>query len=265
MIVCGADFSGARDPSRGIYYAKAEIEDNIILINEVVHCDDRLDLFCAISRFRCPWGVDFPFSIPRYSFELLGINSWEQLLGKVSKLERDEFKTFLNGVGSQERRCSVHSEYCRISDAVLESFSPFKENMPNMKGMIYGGLRFLNHLRQAGHYIFPFDVFNKDMSRIYEVYPSHTWKALSLERSTDLSNFKSEIETCGLTLEIPEHIAIPNKDAADAVVACVTLASNILYSDIEKDWAKILPGISQAEWDLRNFEGLIVRLKDIFK
>lgn len=52
MWVYGADFSGARDPSKRIYYARGLLERDSLLITEIVLCDDRLDLFSAIHRSR---------------------------------------------------------------------------------------------------------------------------------------------------------------------------------------------------------------------
>ncbi len=47
MKVYGADFSGARDASRGIYYAEGFLEKGAMTIKRVTHCDDRLDLLAA--------------------------------------------------------------------------------------------------------------------------------------------------------------------------------------------------------------------------
>lgn len=38
MFVYGADFSSARDPSKGIYYARGEIAPGRVMIRSVVHC-----------------------------------------------------------------------------------------------------------------------------------------------------------------------------------------------------------------------------------
>jgi hypothetical protein len=42
MKVYDADFSGARDPSKGIYYAKGRLDGSTLHIERVVHYDDRL-------------------------------------------------------------------------------------------------------------------------------------------------------------------------------------------------------------------------------
>jgi len=43
MHVFGADFSGARNPSKGIYYAEGIFKGSTLHIERVVHCDDCLD------------------------------------------------------------------------------------------------------------------------------------------------------------------------------------------------------------------------------
>ncbi len=48
MKVYGADFSGAMNPGKGIYYAKGRLDGSTLHIERVVHCDDRLDLLMAI-------------------------------------------------------------------------------------------------------------------------------------------------------------------------------------------------------------------------
>lgn len=53
MIFYGADFSGAKDPSGRICYARGELVSGKIIINELVQCDDRLDLFAAIDSSAC--------------------------------------------------------------------------------------------------------------------------------------------------------------------------------------------------------------------
>ena len=54
MKVYGADFSGARGASRGIYYAEGSLGNGSMIINRVVHCDDRLDLLAAIHLSKAP-------------------------------------------------------------------------------------------------------------------------------------------------------------------------------------------------------------------
>ena len=50
-----------------------------------------------------------------------------------------------------------------------------------------------------------------------------------------------------------------NTDYADAVVACITLAAAIRSCNIDQDWGTRAEFISDAEWSLRQKEGLIVR------
>jgi hypothetical protein len=144
----------------------------------------------------------------------------------------------------------------------VSSFSPFKRYNPNMQAMIYGGLKLLSYLKRSGNSIYPFDVPDKSKSRIYEIYPSHTWKGLGLNRSGDLLSFAGNFhKKTGIEVIIPEGISkVGTLDAADAVVACVTIGHALLRSDIDDDWSAALPWVSTDEWDLRLWEGMIVRV-----
>ena len=54
MKVFGADFSGARNPIRGIYYASGSLEKGSLFIDKVVHYNGRLDLL-AVIHFILPF------------------------------------------------------------------------------------------------------------------------------------------------------------------------------------------------------------------
>ena len=83
---------------------------------------------------------------------------------------------------------------------------------------------------------------------------------MGINRSTNLTELTTRLKTLGLSLIIPSDIEVPCKDAADAVVACITLASNVINSNLESNWEEKLPGISEEEWNLRRDEGLILRI-----
>ncbi len=97
MKFYGADFSGARDPSRGIYYAEGLLDNKDLFIKRIVHCDDRLDLLSSIHFSKAPWGLDFPFSIPIDAFKRLKINKWNELLSVVVECDRKDFDFFIAG------------------------------------------------------------------------------------------------------------------------------------------------------------------------
>jgi hypothetical protein len=178
MQVYGADFSGAMNPSKGIYYAQGSLSAGKLSIEQIVHCDDRLDLLVAIHFSKAPWGLDFPFSIPEEAFRQLKLNSWEELLTLSAEYERKGFDRFItdSGIPACESQCRDHSICCRVADASIHSFSSLKRTNPNMRMMTYAGLKLLSYLRSLGNVVYPFDKLDKGVSRLYEVYPSHTWR-----------------------------------------------------------------------------------------
>ena len=54
-----ADFSGARNPIKGIYYAEGLLKGQTLHLERVVDCDDRLDLLVDIHFSKALWGLDF--------------------------------------------------------------------------------------------------------------------------------------------------------------------------------------------------------------
>lgn len=263
MLFYGADFSGAKDPSRRIYYVVGEATSGKIIIQDLIHCDDRLDLFAAVNSTAAPWGIDFPFALPMDAYRALGLKDWQALMDFIATQEREEFLALLERhIVPQESNCAKHSVCCRLADAAIGSFSPFKKYNPNMQAMIYGGLKLLSYLRRFGNNIYPFDKPDKSRSRVYEVYPSHVWKTLGLKRSGDLEKFAKKFnEKIGVEVIIPENLhKVGSLDASDAVVACVTMGQTLLRSGIDYDWDTIPPWVSLREWEIRLWEGLIIRL-----
>ncbi len=299
MRVFGADFSGARNPSRGIYYAEGILSPGLLVIKRVVPCDDRLDLFHAIDFSQALWGLDFPFALSREAMRILCLEDWEGLLKTVAGCTREEFEEWITnrGLPPCEARCRETggeksgeglregtgmspgkgsskgrgegqggplSSYCREIDNSVQAFSPLKKTNPNMRAMVYAGLKLLYYLRRRGHVVYPFDRLNKGGSRVYEVYPSHTWKQLGLNRGASLEevarSFKGKFD---FQVEVDESFLqafqADNLDATDGVMACITLAYVLDRWGLEEDWSK-KPGWSTCEeWDSRFEEGLIVK------
>jgi hypothetical protein len=229
MQVYGADFSGARNPSKGIYYAQGFLSAGELSIEQIVHCDDRLDLLTAIHFSKAPWGLDFPFSLPAEAFKQMKIKSWRDLLDITARYQRNDFGAFIenSGIPSCELKCQGHSNCCRAVDGSIKSFSPLKKTNPNMRMMTYAGLKLLTYLRNFGSVVYPFDHFEQGVSRLYEVYPSHTWKQVGLHRSTDLGPVAELFyEKYGFKVKSENHpLRMENLDVADAVVAfCFTFS-----------------------------------------
>ena len=264
MDVYGADFSGAGDPSKGIYFARAELQGQHLTVGEVVHCDDRLDLFRAILASRAPWGLDFPFSYSSLAFPDLGVLTWEECRRLAMSRTREEFHDFLQEVAPHcEARCTEHGGGCRRTDAAAHAWSPFKCNNPDLRSMTYAGLKLLTYLHDAGIRIYPFDAApDHEKARLYEIYPSHSWKCVDVQRSAQrLQRFIAKFNQLGVLDVAPsEDIRADNADSADAVVACITMAAAIRMYDIESAWENRPSFASEEEWRLRRQEGIIVRL-----
>ena len=268
MKVFGADFSGAKNPAKGIYYAQGTLKNRTLHLERIVHCDDRLDLLAAIHFSKSPWGVDFPFSIPADALERLGFINWSELIDAIIGFNRKDFDCFIadNGIDSCNGRCKESSLCCRAVDASINSFSPLKKVMPNMRMMTYAGLKFLSYVRRLENVVYPFDHFNGKVSRLYEVYPSDTWNQVGLPRGTDLEPFiENFYEKYGLRVKIEKHMLNLTKlDQADAVVACVTMAYALESYGLEDDWNRQHSWISDLEWANRHLEGLIVKVNSLF-
>jgi hypothetical protein len=256
MKVYGADFSGAQQP-RNICYVEGELDRDLLTITQMTHCDDRLDLFAAIVHSRAPWGLDFPFALTRQIYEWLGVAGWEGLLAQVARMHRYEFREI--HLGHQEGKCREPGIYCRYTDVAVNAYSAMKQHNPNMRGMTYGGLKLLAHLRQANVQVYPFDAYDGDAARVYEVYPSHTWKQVGLPRGMDMQRFAdhfNRLEAVPLQVRL-EWETVENQDMADSVVACVTTAAAL--SGLEPGWDICPPAVTAAEWQHRHDEGLIIR------
>ncbi len=264
MQVYGADFSGARNPSKGIYYAQGFLSAGELSVEQIVHCDDRLDLLAAIHFSKAPWGLDFPFSFPAEALKQMKLKSWVDLLDTAARFQRGDFGVFVEerGMPSCELRCEGHSNCCRAVDGSIKSYSPLKKTNPNMRMMTYAGLKMLSYLRQLGNVAYPFDRFEQGVSRLYEVYPSHTWRQVGLPRGTDLGPFiELFYKKYGFIVKLEDHpLKLENLDAADAVVACVTMAYALERYGLECDWHRQFDWISELEWAMRCEEGLIVKV-----
>jgi len=287
MNVYGADFSGAENPSKGIYFAQAELRGETLTVSAVTQCDDRLDLFQAIVDSRSPWGLDFPFSYSSLAFRALGVSTWAECGRLATSQTRERFLDFLrNKAPTCEGKCVEHSKGCRCTDAKASSYSSFKLNNPNFRSMTYAGLKLLTYAKKAGVCIYPFDAKKAGVciypfdakkagvciypfdaapdqanARLYEIYPSHSWKRVGVTRSAgNLQEFVAAFNRLGaLKAKLSPGMSATNTDYADAVVAGITLAAAIRSCNIDQDWGTRAEFISDAEWSLRQKEGLIVR------
>jgi len=87
-----------------------------------------------------------------------------------------------------------------------------------MRMMTYARLKMLSYLRNLGNVVYPLDLFEQGVSRLHEVYPSHTWRQVGLPRSTDLSIFiELFYNKYSFKVKVENHpLIMDNLDAADA-------------------------------------------------
>jgi hypothetical protein len=234
-------------------------------------CDDRLDLYQSIinAQTNSVWGLDFPFAIPQLAYQALKLDKWQDLRELAKHLSREAFLEKLDEkLTRHEQPCTTPGLHCRVTDVEAHAQSPLKRVNPNMRSMLYAGLKLLHYLHmyrlemqdRSPIRIFPFDPpYGKC---IFEVYPSHTWAKVGMPRTTNLREFVTRFNALNL-LEIilpPEMDTVINQDVADACIACITLATVISQGDLYDDEQ---PGFAtDAEWAVRDHEGLIVRIED---
>lgn len=266
MRIYGADFSGARDPSKGIFYASGELSDSTFTIDHVRQCDDRLDLFAAIVDSSAPWALDFPFSLSEQAMRRIGVSDWGSLLALAASMSRGEFADYLAHwfPESCEGRCQQHDLCCRVTDVESNAFSPLKRNNPNMRAMIYGGLKLLYYLRGKGVTVFPFDRLSTYCPRVYELYPSHTWKSVGIRRSSSVEGFATAFnEFNELNLKLGKNLQVlESADAADAFVACATLGTALYHYESGSSSDRQPKCVSDNEWEARSDEGLVIRIPE---
>jgi hypothetical protein len=271
MIVYGCDFSGAKDPNGKIYVAVGSLEQQILTIKEVIPCEDRLDLFSMIKHAPAPWGLDFPFSIPKGHLENHYQSSWKSFVRAAYLESRMQFKTKFGKVHSGKN----NTQDCRMTDIAADAKSPIAETPISINGMLYGGRKLLFNLLNDA-VIYPFDAYRADAARLYEIYPSHGWSKLGLNREDCnaieqmAAAFKNKIDP-SFTIKLApgivprqssgKKIGKPIDHAMDAIMACVILAYSIYSCSIDDSWGIQPRFANDEEWDQIHQEGLIVRME----
>ncbi|WP_053374078.1 hypothetical protein [Paenibacillus sp. FJAT-27812] len=265
MIVYGCDFSGAKDPNGKIYVAVGNLEQQSLTITEVIPCEDRLDLFSMIKHAPAPWGLDFPFSVPKEHLANHYQSSWRSFIHTAYLESRMQFKTKFGKIHSGKN----NTQHCRLTDIAADAKSPIAETPISMNGMVYGGRKLLfNLLNDAA--IYPFDAHRADAARLYEVYPSHGWSKLGLNREDDYAleqldaAFKNKIDpSFSIRLDpdsVPRQpsgkkIGMPIEHATDAIMACMILAYSIYSCSLDDTWGEQPPFAADEEWSRFNKKG----------
>ena len=269
LNVYGADFSGAMNPK--IFYAHGVLAGSHLTLKSTVECDDRLDLYKAIVRsVNAIWGLDFPFAIPSSANWKLGFHHRNDMLYTVSRMTRKEFAKYVAfELSNYPRKCVEHDTfYCRHTDIAVHAHSVFKKVNPNLRVMLYAGLKLILYLAESRVNVYPFNnlareepVYDESFATVYEVYPSYAWDKVGMKRSLNIDEFITRFNDLNLiTVENELDVTeLGSQDLADSIVACVMLAAAYVTQDMKNGWDYRLPIFTEDEWEWRYIEGLIVR------
>ena len=261
--IYGTFFGGGWEEA-SIYFAQGWLSGSTLAITGVYRCEDDLDLCGMIRYSRGPWGLDFPFALPVDIYQQVPLRDWRALLDFVSNSQLPQFEADLYTLGIDDRQnfCQHPGDGCRITDAESGAFSPLKRWSPNRLEMTLRGLKLLGSLKRYGVSVYPFDKPDRTRPRLYEVNPANTLARFGMEKKGAPWDFVAAFNRReGRAVEIaPLPDYLPRDYALDAVVSCATLANAIVAFDLD-EWWNVKPACATAlEWEVRQKEGLIVRL-----
>ncbi|MCS6834534.1 MAG: hypothetical protein NZ750_00765 [Anaerolineae bacterium] len=264
----GVDYSAARQPN--MYVTWGVMEQEVLRLIVTYRVADSLELALFIRPMReadsMLWtGLDCPFSTSQDLMCRLGAKSWRELLELAARTPRLLFLNLLEGTRryyeDHERKCGTMG-FCRHTDQAVKGYGVLKRINPNLGPMFHSGLQVLYTAHLLDSRIYPYDP-EVGRANLLEVYPSHTWALLGMKRSTDVGEFvrrfnaRGELQVCAD--DILPHVQ--TQDAADSVVACVTVAACTLAYDLGATWSQRPPFANDEEWAHRANEGLVVRLQ----
>jgi hypothetical protein len=160
--------------------------------------------------------------------------------------------------------CQRPGDGCRITDVESGAFSPLRRYPPNRLEAAHSGLRLLGYLkRYRTAVVYPFDEPNRELARLYETNPASTMDQLGLGKPRNPRDFIEAFNNLpGRAVEIaplPDHLRGREYDMA-AVVSCATLANATRAFDLDESWDHRPAFATVPEWEIRQKEGLIVRL-----
>ncbi len=273
--VYGASFHRAwHVPAGGVGivdYAVGRLSGSTLTIRDVRRCDDESDVHLEILSSAgvsasASWGLDFPFSLPDAVYRGFSLRDWPALLEIADALEKTELVQALE-VGElfdPRGACQRPGEGCRITDAESGAFSLLKRYLPDRLEVARSGLRLLGYLK---HYkaavVYPFDGPDRERARLYETNPASTMDRLGLRKPRNPRDFIEAFNNLpGRAAEIaplPDRLRGREYDMA-TVVSCATLANAIRAFDLDESWDHRPAFATVPEWEIRQKEGLIVRL-----
>jgi len=273
LAFVGVDYSAARQPNMYATWGVLEAE-GALRLSATYRLTDALEL-ALLAQPPAPsaamlWlGMDCPFSTSKALMQSLGVSSWEGLLKLAAQTPRPPFLELLEsaaqGYDDHERKCGAMG-FCRHTDQAVKGYGVLKRINPNLRPMFHSGLQVLYAARRLGSCVYPYDAAC-GAANLLEVYPSHSWGMVGLKRSTDVGEFVRRFNLRG-GLQVCADEVLPDmqtQDAADSLVACVTVAACVLAYDLPDTWEQRPPFANDEEWAHKADEGLVVRLPGIEK
>lgn len=248
-------------------FAVGRLLGSTLTIQDVQRCDDESDVLLEIvSSAGASWAMDFPFSLPEAVYRDFSLRDWPALLKIADDWEKAELVQALEDCELFDPRgaCQRPGDGCRTTDAESGAFSPLKRYMPNRLEAAHSGLRLLGYLkRYKAAVVYPFDGPDLTRARLYETYPAGTMDRLGLGKPLNPKAFIEAFNNLpGRAVEVaplPDHFRGREYDLA-AVVSCATLANAIRAFNLDESWDHRPAFATVPEWEIRQKEGLIVRL-----
>ncbi len=249
-------------------YAVGRLSGSTLTIQDVHRCDDESDVHVAIlSSVDASWGLDFPFSLPEAVYRDFALRDWRALVTFAEVWEKPELEQALEDCELFDPRgkCRRPGDGCRITDAEAGAFSPLRRYMPNRLEAAHSGLRLLGYLKRfrAAAVVYPFEWPDRERPRLYETSPESTMDRLGLGKPRNPGDFIEAFNNLpGRAVEVaplPDHLRGREYEMA-TVVSCATLANAIRAFDLDESWDHRPAFATVPEWEIRQKEGLIVRL-----
>lgn len=80
------------DDAAGIYYAVGRLSGSELTIVGARRCDDRAELLEWIAQLGGPWGLDFPFALPAWTYRTFSNRDWPALLDFADTFEEAQVR-----------------------------------------------------------------------------------------------------------------------------------------------------------------------------
>jgi hypothetical protein len=99
----------------------------------VHRCGDRAELLETTACPGGPWGLDFPFALPAWTYPKFSNRDWPDLLEFANNYEEAQISYLIRAAGldNLEDECPNPGGACRVTDAKSGALSPIKRYRPS--------------------------------------------------------------------------------------------------------------------------------------